>query len=43
MRVYGAQAFLIYRDGEGTPSAIPMNEEDGAWKVAAIAGSALVL
>ena len=43
MRVEGGQAFLIYRDGEGLPSSVPMNEEGGAWKVAAIAGSALFL
>ena len=43
MRVEDGRAFLLYRDGESLPSAVPMNEEDGAWKVAAIAGSALVL
>lgn len=43
MRVRDGQAFLLYRDGEGTPTAISMNEESGAWKVAAIAGSALFL
>ena len=43
MRVEGGQAFLLYRDGENLPSAVPMNEEGGAWKVSAIAGSALVL
>ena len=43
MRVEGDQAFLLYRDGENLPSAVPMNEEGGAWKVSAIAGSALFL
>ena len=43
MRVEDEQAFLLYRDGEDLPSSIPMNEEGGAWKVAAIAGSALFL
>ena len=43
MRVEGGQAFLLYRDGENLPSSVPMNEDGGAWKVAAIAGSALVL
>jgi hypothetical protein len=43
MRVQGDQAFLIYRDGENTPSALPMSREGGEWKVAAIAGTALVL
>ena len=43
MRVEDGQAFLLYRDGEGLPSSIPMNEEGGAWKVSAIAGSALFL
>jgi hypothetical protein len=43
MRIQGGQAFLLYKDGDGLPSAVPMNEEGGAWKVAAIAGSALFL
>jgi hypothetical protein len=43
MRVEGGQAFLLYKDGEGLPSTVPMNEEGGSWKVAAIAGSALFL
>jgi hypothetical protein len=43
MRVEDEQAFLLYKDGEDLPSAVPMNEEGGAWKVAAIAGSALFL
>jgi len=43
MRAEGSQAFLLYRDGENLPSAVPMNEEGGSWKVSAIAGSALFL
>lgn len=43
MRVEGGQAFLLYKDGDDLPSSVPMNEEGGAWKVAAIAGSALFL
>ena len=43
LRVKGPQAFLIYRDGEATPSALPMAREGGAWKVGALAGSALLL
>jgi hypothetical protein len=43
MRVEAEQAFLIYRDGKGVPSAIPMAREGGGWRVAAIAGSGLVL
>jgi hypothetical protein len=43
MRAEGEQAFLIYRDSRGTPSQCPMNFEGGAWKVAAITGSALFL
>ena len=43
MRVEGGQAFLLYRDGGNLPFSVPMNEEGGAWKVSAIAGSALFL
>lgn len=43
MRVQGSHAFLIYRNGEGTPSAIEMSHEDGSWKVAAISGTPLQL
>jgi hypothetical protein len=43
LRVKGPQAFLIYRDGQGTPSALPMAQEGGTWKVGALAGSALLL
>ena len=34
---------LVDGDGENLPSAVPMNEEGGNWKVSAIAGSALSL
>jgi len=43
MRIEDEQAFLIYENGKGTPSAIPMADEDGEWRVAAIDGSALFL
>ena len=43
MRVEDEQAFLLYRNGEGKPSAIPMADEDGQWKVAALDGSPLLL
>jgi hypothetical protein len=43
MRVKGSQAYLVYKNGEGTPSAIPMTREGGEWKVAALDGSALLL
>lgn len=43
MRIEDEQAFLIYRNGKGTPSAIPMAEDGGEWRVAAIDGSALFL
>ena len=43
MRVENDQAFLLYRDGDDLPSSVPMNEEGDAWKVSAIAGSALFL
>lgn len=43
MRAEGSRAFLIYRDGNGVPSQIPMSREGDKWKVAAIAGSPLVL
>ncbi len=43
LRVKGPQAFLIYRDGQGTPTALPMAHQGGAWKVGAIAGSPLLL
>jgi hypothetical protein len=43
MRVKGSTAYLVYRNGEGTPSAAPMAREGGEWKVAALDGSALLL
>jgi hypothetical protein len=43
MRIEDEQAFLIYRNGEGTPSSIPMNRQGGQWRVGAIDGSALFL
>lgn len=42
-RVQGNRAFLLYKDGEGTASELPMLRQNGQWKVAAVAGSALVL
>jgi hypothetical protein len=41
LRVEGERAFLIYTGLEGTVYMMPMANEDGAWKVAALAGSAL--
>ena len=41
LRVRGTQALLLYRDGKGTPSVIPMAREGGEWKVAAALGGAL--
>lgn len=43
MRIEEGQAFLIYKNGEGKPSAIPMADEDGDWKVAALDGSPLLI
>lgn len=43
LRREGSRAFLIYRDGEDVPSQVPMAREGGEWKVAAIAGSPLIL
>lgn len=43
MRTEDGQAFLIYKNGEGKPSAIPMADEDGDWKVAALDGSPLLI
>ncbi|HWA53993.1 MAG TPA: hypothetical protein VG816_07460 [Solirubrobacterales bacterium] len=37
----GDQGFLIYYGPERTVYSMPMREEDGAWKVAALSGSAL--
>jgi hypothetical protein len=43
MRLEGDRAIVIYRDGNGSPSTIPMNREGGNWKVSAAAGSQLFL
>ncbi len=43
MRVQGDHAFLIYRDGEGTASELPLARNGGEWKVAAISAAALTL
>lgn len=43
MRLEGSTAFLLYKNGDGTPSEIPMAHESGEWKVGALDGSALVL
>ncbi|HVY78622.1 MAG TPA: hypothetical protein VG898_08970 [Solirubrobacterales bacterium] len=37
----GEQGFLIYRGAEDTVYAMPLHNEDGDWKVAALSGSAL--
>ena len=37
----GEQGFLIYYGAEQTVYAMPLREEDGSWKVAALSGSAL--
>jgi hypothetical protein len=41
LRQDGERAFLIYRGAEDKPYAIPMTQEDGAWKVAGLAGTPL--
>jgi hypothetical protein len=41
LRREGEQAFLIYRGAGGTVYAMPMTQEDGAWKVTALSASAL--
>lgn len=43
MRVEGPRSYLLYRNGEGTPIAIPMAREGDEWKVAALDGSPLIL
>jgi hypothetical protein len=43
LRVQGDRAFLIYEDGNGRASELPMSRSGGGWKVAAISGAALVL
>jgi len=41
LRTEGDRAFLIYTGLEGTVFAMPMAEEDGAWKVVSLAGTPL--
>jgi hypothetical protein len=41
LRTKGEQAFLIYRGLEGTTYTIPMAQEDGVWKVGALAATAI--
>jgi hypothetical protein len=41
MRVQGPNAFVIYKDGEGTPTEIVMASEEGQWKVDALVGNLL--
>ncbi len=41
LRTEGERAFLIYRGAEGTTYAISMAQEDGAWKVGALAATPL--
>lgn len=41
LRVEGDQAFVIYRGAMKTVFAVPMKDEDGAWKVASLAGTPL--
>ena len=43
MRIEDKQAFLIYRNGKGRPTAIPMAREGRVWKLAAIDGAPLIL
>jgi hypothetical protein len=41
LRVEGDRSFLLYHGAHNTNYAIPMAKEDGAWKVAALAGTPL--
>jgi len=41
LRRENEQAFLIYTGAEGTAYAIPLKEEDGTWKVAALSATPL--
>jgi cobalamin biosynthesis protein CobT len=38
LRTDGDRAFLLYTDSDGSVFSMPMANEDGAWKVASIAG-----
>lgn len=42
LRVDGTQGFLLYHGSEDLGYVMPMGLEDGKWKVAAVAGSALL-
>ena len=39
MRVKGSRAYLVYEDGEGTPSEIGLNREGSRWGLADVAGA----
>jgi hypothetical protein len=39
LRHEGERAFLIYRGDKGTVYAIPMGQEDGAWKVGGLSAT----
>lgn len=41
LRSDGERGFLIYRSGDGTNYFMPMAQEDGAWKVSALASTPL--
>jgi len=41
LRVEGEEAFLIYRGPQRGDFAMPMTDEDGSWKVAALAAAPL--
>jgi len=41
LRVEGDRSFVIYRGPDGAILAMPMTQEDGAWKVASLAGTPL--
>jgi len=43
MRVEGKQAYLLYKDSEGTRSAIAMDREGGRWLVGNLSAAPLVL
>jgi len=42
LRVEGARAFIIYRDGEGRPYNLLLNREGAEWKIGSLAGIELV-
>jgi len=42
LRVQGDRAFVIYRAAKGQAYAMPMAEEDGMWKVAALAATPML-